>query len=67
MPAMKLSADDAQRVLNGSALPQGGPTRPPGERVAALDPTGALLAILEVAPDRRLRPLRVLRRLARPS
>ena len=67
MPAMKLSAEDARRVLNGSALPQGGPTRAPGERVAALDPTGALLAILEVAPDRRLRPLRVLRRVAPPA
>jgi hypothetical protein len=54
-------------VLNGSPLPQGGPSRAPGERVAALDPTGALLAILEVAPDRRLRPLRVLRRLAPPA
>jgi hypothetical protein len=35
--------------------------------VAALDPTGALIAILEVAPDRRLRPLRVLRHLAPPA
>ncbi|MBS1216687.1 MAG: truB, partial [Proteobacteria bacterium] len=67
MAAMRLTAEDARRVLNGSALPQGGPARAPGERVAALDPTGALLAILEVAPDRRLRPLRVLRRLAPPA
>jgi tRNA pseudouridine55 synthase len=67
MPAMRLSAEDARRVLNGSALPQGGPMRLPGERIAALDPTGALLAILEVAPDHRLRPLRVLRRLAPPA
>jgi hypothetical protein len=64
---MRLTAEDARRVLNGSALPQGGPARAPGERVAALDPTGALLAILEVSPDRRLRPLRVLRRLAPPA
>jgi len=67
MPAMRLSAEDARRVLNGSPLPQGGPMRLPGERIAALDPTGALLAILEVAPDHRLRPLRVLRRLAPPA
>lgn len=67
MTAMRLTAEDARRVLNGSALPQGGPARQPGERVAALDPTGALLAILEVAPDRRLRPLRVLRHLAPPA
>jgi len=67
MPAMRLSAEDARRVLNGSAMPQGGPVRTPGERIAALDPTGALLAILEVAPDHQLRPLRVLRHLAPPA
>jgi tRNA pseudouridine55 synthase len=67
IPAVKLTAEDARRVLNGAALPQGGPSRAPGERIAALDPTGALLAILEVAPDRRLRPLRVLRSLAASS
>jgi tRNA pseudouridine55 synthase len=64
LPVLRLSPEDARRVLHGSALPQGGPSRPPGERIAALDPTGALVAILEVAADRRLRPLRVLSRLA---
>jgi tRNA pseudouridine55 synthase len=64
LPALRLGPEDARRVLHGGALPQGGATRAPGERVAALDPTGALLAILEVASDRRLRPLRVLGRLA---
>lgn len=64
LPALKLTPDDARRVLHGGSLPQGGSVRRPGERVAALDPTGALIAILEVAPDRRLRPLRVLARLA---
>jgi tRNA pseudouridine55 synthase len=67
MPALRLDAEDARRVLNGAALPQGGSVRVPGDRVAALDPTGALLAILEVSPDRRLRPLRVLRSLAAGS
>ena len=64
LPAVRLSAEDARRVRHGAALPQGGSVRSPGERLAALDPTGALIAILEVAPDRRLRPLRVLGRLA---
>lgn len=64
LPALRLGPEDARRVLHGGALPQGGPSRAPGERVAALDPTGALLAILEVAPDRRLKPLRVLVQLA---
>ncbi len=65
IPSLRLTAEDARRVLNGGALPQGGAVRAPGERLAALDPTGALLAILEVAPDRRLHPVRVLGRLAR--
>jgi tRNA pseudouridine55 synthase len=64
LPALKLGAEDARRVLHGGALPQGGPARAPGERIAALDPTGALVAILEVGPDRRLQPVRVLARLA---
>ncbi len=64
LPTLRLAAADAGRVLHGGALPSGGAVRQPGERLAALDPTGALIAILEVGPDRRLRPLRVLRRLA---
>jgi tRNA pseudouridine55 synthase len=64
MPSLRLGAEDARRVLHGGSLAQGGPARAPGERVAALDPSGALLAILEVAADRRLKPVRVLRRLA---
>jgi tRNA pseudouridine55 synthase len=66
LPAARLAAEDARRVLHGGALPQGGTARAPGERVAALDPTGALVAILEVGSDRRLRPIRVLGRLAAP-
>jgi tRNA pseudouridine55 synthase len=67
MPAIRLGPEDTRRVLHGAGLPQGGAVRPPGARIAALDPTGALLAILEVAPDRQLRPLRVLRHLAGTS
>ncbi|HSJ95976.1 MAG TPA: tRNA pseudouridine(55) synthase TruB [Myxococcota bacterium] len=67
LPAIKLGPDDARRVLHGGALPQGGTPRAPGDRIAALDPTGALLAILEVGPDRRLKPLRVLAQLAAHS
>lgn len=67
LPVLKLGPEDARRVLHGGALPQGGTPRPVGERVAALDPTGALIAILEVAPDRRLKPLRVLAQLAAHS
>jgi len=64
LPALKLAPEDARRILHGGGLPQGGPSRSPGERIAALDPTGALIAILEVTPDRTLQPLRVLGQLA---
>lgn len=60
LPTLRLRPGDAERVRNGAALPTGGVARPVGERLAALDPTGTLIAILEVADDRRLRPLRVL-------
>jgi len=64
LPTVRLTPEDARRVLHGAALPAGGMPRAAGERIAALDPSGSLLAILEVAADRRLRPLRVLHRLA---
>lgn len=67
LPALRLTPEDARRVLHGGALPQGGAPRTPGERLAALDPTGALIAILEVGPDRRLKPVRVLAQLAAHS
>ncbi len=62
LPTLRLRPDEARRVRNGAALVPGGSTRQVGERIAALDPTGTLIAILEVAEDRRLRPLRVLGR-----
>jgi tRNA pseudouridine55 synthase len=67
LPAIRLGPEDARRVLHGGGLPQGGTPRAAGARVAALDPTGGLIAILEVAPDRRLKPLRVLANLAAHS
>lgn len=67
LPAIRLGPEDARRVLHGGGLPQGGTPRVAGERVAALDPTGGLIAILEVAPDRRLKPVRVLANLAAHS
>ena len=39
----------------------------PGQRVAALEPAGALLALLEHQPGGRLRVLRVLRPVAGPD
>lgn len=62
LPILALTQDEARRVGHGggvrTGLPPGGGV--PGTRMAAVDPSGRLLALLEVAPDGSLRPLRVL-------
>ena len=64
-----LSAAQARRISNGGDIPvaeargefeRGARPPRPGDRLCALAPTGTLLAILELRPDRRLYPLRVL-------
>jgi tRNA pseudouridine55 synthase len=61
-PTWTLSPTAEQRVRHGGDVPAGTVVRvAPGAKVAALDETGALVAILEMRPDRRLWPLRVLR------
>jgi len=61
LPTVTLTAPQAARVAHGGDVaPAGGGPRQPGSRVAALAPTGGLLAVMEVRPDRRLHPLRVL-------
>jgi tRNA pseudouridine55 synthase len=63
LPQVRLDADDARRVGHGGEL-RLAPTllgaAGPGDRLAALDAAGTLLAVLEVGHDRLLRPLRVL-------
>ena len=61
LAALRLSGDEASRVRHGGEIPAPEPPIAPGTRLAALDPGGDLVAILEVRPGRRLRPLRVLR------
>jgi tRNA pseudouridine55 synthase len=61
LPAFRLSAEEARRVRHGGDLVAPDPPLVPGSRLAALDPDGDLVAILEVRPGRCLRPLRVLR------
>lgn len=67
-PRVSLSAMQTRLVANGAALPvaeargdfeRGEPPRP-GARLSALSAAGTLLAVLELRPDRRLHPLRVL-------
>jgi tRNA pseudouridine55 synthase len=63
MPRVELPAADARRVQHGGDVPcppVAGPPPRPGRRVAAIDPAGRLLAIMDVRPDRRLHPVRVL-------
>jgi tRNA pseudouridine55 synthase len=61
LPALRLSPEEVRRVRHGGELAAPEPPLVPGTRLAALEPAGDLLAILEVRPGRRLRPLRVLR------
>lgn len=63
LPVVTLAAAQARRVSHGgdvNAPPGVGPPPLPGTRVAVVDEQGTLLALMEVRPDRRLHPLRVL-------
>ncbi len=66
---VSLSAVQARRVAHGGDIPvaeargafERAPDPPrPGDRLSALSPSGSLLAVMELRPDRRLHPLRVL-------
>jgi tRNA pseudouridine55 synthase len=63
LPVLRLSAEDARRVAHGGEVPVARSRFPdgPGTRVAALDPDGELMAVMELRADYRLQPLRVLR------
>jgi len=59
LPIVQLGPEEARRVLNGCEI--GAAARlVPGGRVAAVEPGGELLAVMEILPGRRLQPLRVL-------
>jgi tRNA pseudouridine55 synthase len=68
LPRVRLTATQTRRVANGGDVPvaeargelERGPLPKPGDRVAALSPDGGLVAVMELRPDRRLHPLRVL-------
>ena len=64
LPLVHLTASETQRIQHGGEITSPGPTWRPGSRVAAVEPGGQLLAVLEVRPGRRLQPLRVLPLLA---
>jgi tRNA pseudouridine55 synthase len=64
IPVVELDATDVSTVRHGGEIASEGPPRRPGSRIAAIEPGGRLLAVMEVRPGRRLHPLRVLPPLA---
>ena len=58
-PVLRLAESEARRVAHGAEIPASGGLSIVGAKVAALDPEGNLLAILELRGNRALRPLRV--------
>lgn len=62
MSSVTLPEAGCARIAHGGDIPAGTLVRAqPGDRMMALDPDGKLVAVLEMRPDRRLWPLRVLR------
>ena len=62
MPVLRLEAPEVERVIHGGDLLGGGSPAAPGTLLAALEPGGNLLAVMEMKPGRRIRPVRVLKR-----
>ena len=60
LPALRLEPHEARRLASGGDLDAQGPPQPPGTVMAAHDAQGEVVAILELRPGRRLKPLRVL-------
>jgi tRNA pseudouridine55 synthase len=61
LPTLKVSEEGERRILHGADIASGTVLRiAPGDRIVAFDTQDRLLAILELRPDRRLWPLRVL-------
>jgi tRNA pseudouridine55 synthase len=60
LPVVQLACAEARRVAHGGEIPAPVGLAPAGAKVAALDPEGALLAVLELRANRALRPLRVI-------
>ena len=58
-PVLRLAVSEARRVAHGAEIPAPTGLSSAGAKVAALDPEGNLLAILELRANRALRPLRV--------
>lgn len=68
LPRVSLTPVQVQKMRHGTAIPAGeargdfetGDPPRPGDRLSALLPSGELLAIVELRPDRRFHPVRLL-------
>jgi tRNA pseudouridine55 synthase len=60
LPALRLSQDEVARIAQGTEIAADGPTGVPGTQIVGHDEQNRVVAILELLPGRRLRPLRVL-------
>jgi len=66
LAVVRLGPEEARCVAHGREVNSSARLRA-GGRVAALEPGGELLAVMEVLPGRRLKPLRVLQSVAPPD
>ena len=60
LPALRVSADEIDRIAQGSEITADRAPDVPGTRMVAHDDEGQVIGVLELRPGRRLRPLRVL-------
>jgi tRNA pseudouridine55 synthase len=60
LPALRLSPEEIRQLQRGGEIEASGPPHPPGTRIAAHDEAGEVVAVVELRPGRRIRPLRVL-------
>jgi tRNA pseudouridine55 synthase len=60
LPALRVDRGEIELLLRGAEIEATGPPQPPGTRMAAHDLRGEVVAIVELRPGRRIRPLRVL-------
>ena len=66
LAVVQLGPEEARRVKHGCEVGASAQLAA-GGRVAAVEPSGELLAVMEVLPGRRLKPLRVLQSVAPPD
>ena len=60
LPALRVGDEEIRLLQRGNEIVATGPPHPPGSRIAAHDEDGQVVAIVEVRPGRRIRPVRVL-------